>query len=427
MGKVFISYRRTDSDVASGRLADDLSEILGPGRIFRDIDSIEAGEDFPRALDRALDSCVVVLAVIGSRWSTVTNEKGERRLDDPHDWVRNEIARALQRDIRVIPVLVSASMPKESEVPPDLAPLLRRNAVELTDRHWRKDVEGLAQALERIPGFGTPTTATKARTINVRALVAGLAVLAIIVIGSLLAWQHWSSPTGSTEAADEASEDDALIDLSQGVRIRDTGTEGAIAGLVTAMAMEASLAHQKRPVTLSARYLYEKAKTIDRFGADTEGTDMSAALYVAETFGAPPEDRWPYVAGSRALPKGVTWEEMDDEAERYRARIFRLTSYDDIRDQLAQGRPVLATVDVTSAWSTDEAMKTGHISSGDNHEVQGGSVIAIVRFDPADGSIGFAHSWGVGWGNNGFGRMDATDAKNELHELWAIEVPPAEP
>jgi hypothetical protein len=215
----------------------------------------------------------------------------------------------------------------------------------------------------------------------------------------------------------------APIDLSQGVRIRDTGTEGAVAGLVTAMAMEASLAYQKRPVTLSARYLYEKAKTLDRYGSGTEGTDMASALYVAETFGAPPEDRWPFIAGVRALPKGVTWRAMDEEAAKYRARTFRLAGYDDIAGQLAQGRPVLATVDVTSAWTTDEANKTGAIRPGAEDKDIGGSVLAIVRFDPADGSIGFAHSWGVNWGHNGFGRLSAADAKKGLHELWAIEVP----
>src|SRR6185436_9039930 len=126
MSGIFISYRRSDSDVAAGRLADDLSEILGPGRVFRDIDSLEAGENFPRALERALDSCTAVIALIGPRWSTAVNDKGERRLDDPKDWVRLEIARALARDIRVIPVLISTQMPKGSELPADLVPLLRR-------------------------------------------------------------------------------------------------------------------------------------------------------------------------------------------------------------------------------------------------------------------------------------------------------------
>src|SRR5690349_23847305 len=117
MSGVFISYRRTDSDVAAGRLADDLTEIFGPGRVFRDIDSLQAGEDFPRALERALDSCSAVIALIGPHWSSVVDDKGARRLDAPGDWVRLEIARALQRDIRVIPVLLATTMPKESELP----------------------------------------------------------------------------------------------------------------------------------------------------------------------------------------------------------------------------------------------------------------------------------------------------------------------
>jgi hypothetical protein len=425
MSGVFISYRRTDSDVAAGRLADDLSDIFGPGRVFRDIDSLEAGEDFPRALERALDSCAVVLALIGPRWSNAVNDKGERRLDDPKDWVRLEIARALQRDIRVIPVLISAQMPKESELPADLIPLLRRNAVDLTDRHWKQEVQGLAKALERIPAFGAHTTPiAKDRHSMPRPVLAAIAVVAVMAVAGG-AWLTW--PWGTSDAnSGEAPVDDAAaapIDLSQGIRIRNTGTEGAVAGLVTAMAMEASLAHQKRPVTLSARYLYEKAKTIDRFGASTEGTDMAAALYVAETFGAPPEEQWPFVAGSRALPKGVTWEEMDEEAANYRARIFRLDGYDDIAGQLSQGRPVLATIDVTSAWSTEEANATGVIHPTDQDTDVGGSVIAIVRFDPSDGSIGFAHSWGVNWGANGFGHLSAEDAKKALHDLWAIEVP----
>ena len=168
-----------------------------------------------------------------------------------------------------------------------------------------------------------------ARVFNLRPVLIAVAVLAIVALGWWLASRQPDTPkaaANSTAAAPAAPP----IDLSQGVRIRDTGTEGAVAGLVTAMSMEASLAQQKRPVTLSARYLYEKAKPIDRFGSSTEGTDMSAALYVAETFGAPPEERWPFVAGSRALPKVVTWKDLDEEAAKYRVRTFRLAGYDDI-------------------------------------------------------------------------------------------------
>ncbi len=154
MGGVFISYRRDDSDVAAGRLADDLSEIFGHDSIFRDVDKLEPGVDYENALDHALNSCVALIAVIGPRWSSITTEAGLRRLEDSSDWVRAEISRALARSVRVIPVLISGTiMPRELEVPVELKPLLKRQACELSDRHWKQDLELLKQALEKIPGI----------------------------------------------------------------------------------------------------------------------------------------------------------------------------------------------------------------------------------------------------------------------------------
>ena len=315
---IFISYRRNDSDVAAGRLADDLSEIFGRHAIFRDVDTLEAGEDYTRALDHALDCCVVMIAVIGPRWSEVTDEVGHRRLEDPTDWVRIEIRRALERGIRVIPVLVSAAMPRETTVPVDLKPLLQRQPFELSDRHWRQGVELLADTLERVPGITKRMSVAPPaqRVVNRRS---ALIVFGVSVILLLAAWFGlWKGNAPLVVGP---------LDLSQWVRIRDQGQEGSVAGLAVVTAMEASLARQKRqkrPVTLSARYLYEKAKSMDRFGPKTEGTDMAAVLYVAETFGAPSEERWPYMAGSRHLPKGVSWKELDEAAAKFRARSFSL-------------------------------------------------------------------------------------------------------
>ena len=161
MAGVFISYRRSDSDVAAGRLADDLSAIFGRAAIFRDVDTLEPGENYTTALDHALDSCAALIALIGPRWSSVTDDAGRRRLEDPADWVRAEVRRALERDIRVIPLLLSATMPLEKDVPADLKPLLQRQALEISDRHWSQDVELLAQALERIPGITRLSTSTR--------------------------------------------------------------------------------------------------------------------------------------------------------------------------------------------------------------------------------------------------------------------------
>src|SRR5882724_13598120 len=153
MAGIFISYRRSDSDIAAGRLSDDLSGIFGRGSIFRDVDTLEPGEEYENALDHALNSCAALIAVIGPRWSTITDDNGRRRLEDSNDWVRIEISRALTRRIRVIPLLIGATVPQEGDLPTELKPLVKRHAFEISDRHWRQDLELLTQALEKIPGI----------------------------------------------------------------------------------------------------------------------------------------------------------------------------------------------------------------------------------------------------------------------------------
>jgi hypothetical protein len=90
--------------------------------------------------------------VVGPHWVDLANEPREDPTDK--DWVRVEIQRALDRGIRTIPVLASIPLPKQAEVPPELRPLFTHQAVELTDRHWKQDVDVLIQALEKIPGIG---------------------------------------------------------------------------------------------------------------------------------------------------------------------------------------------------------------------------------------------------------------------------------
>jgi len=151
MKGIFISYRRQDSQSAAGRLADHLRDAMAGVPIFRDVETIEPGVDFVDAIGRALQSCGVLLAVIGPRWSSATDTTGKRRLDNPDDYTRLEIATALQRpDVRVIPVLVEgAVMPAGDELPDDLKPLSRRNAIELTDKRWEFDVSTLGETLRK--------------------------------------------------------------------------------------------------------------------------------------------------------------------------------------------------------------------------------------------------------------------------------------
>lgn len=110
-----------------------------------DINAIEPGMDFGVRIEQAVESCDVLIALIGDDWLDIADASGRRRLDDPEDFVRLEIASALRReDLRVIPVLVEgATMPPAIELPTDLKPLARRNALELSDARWRYDVERL--------------------------------------------------------------------------------------------------------------------------------------------------------------------------------------------------------------------------------------------------------------------------------------------
>jgi hypothetical protein len=147
--KVFISYRRDDSAGHAGRLFDRLREHFGRERLFMDVDHIEPGEDFVQVIETAVGSSAVLLVVIGRRWLT-SGDATARRLDNPNDFVRLEVASALAGNIRVIPVLVQdATMPGPQDLPDDLVRLSRRNAIELSDRRWDRDVDQLISILEK--------------------------------------------------------------------------------------------------------------------------------------------------------------------------------------------------------------------------------------------------------------------------------------
>jgi hypothetical protein len=145
---VFISYRRKDSEGESGRLFDDLTSHFGSQSVFMDVSAIEPGRDFRKAIDQSVTTCSVLLAIIGQDWLELKDPTGYRRLEDPNDFVRLELASALRRDIPVIPVLVrGAKMPELDRLPPDLKELVYRNAVELTHARWKSDVQLLIRAL----------------------------------------------------------------------------------------------------------------------------------------------------------------------------------------------------------------------------------------------------------------------------------------
>jgi hypothetical protein len=148
MGTIFVSYRRDDSEGEAGRLFGDLVSHFGQSSVFMDVAGIQVGRDFRKAIDESVSSCGVLLAIIGKNWLEAKNEAGERRLDDPSDFVRLETASALKRDIPVIPVLVrGAKMPRPHQLPDDLKDLAYRNGCELTHARWGSDLQRLIAAL----------------------------------------------------------------------------------------------------------------------------------------------------------------------------------------------------------------------------------------------------------------------------------------
>ena len=148
--KVFLSYRRADTQHVAGRAADRLGEVF---ELFMDMDTIPPGVDFTDYVRRAVGNCDVLLAFIGEKWLTLAAGTGGRRIDDPQDWVVQEITAALHRGVPVIPVLVDdAIMPSTSELPTDLAPLANRQAVALRYSSFSADLTRLMAGIDHAGG-----------------------------------------------------------------------------------------------------------------------------------------------------------------------------------------------------------------------------------------------------------------------------------
>jgi hypothetical protein len=106
---IFLSYRREDAAPYARLLQRELRERFPDAQVFMDLDSIEAGLPFAKVIRDAVDTCAVLVALIGRQWMTITGEEGRRRLDNPGDYVRFEVQAALERGVRVIPVLVDGA------------------------------------------------------------------------------------------------------------------------------------------------------------------------------------------------------------------------------------------------------------------------------------------------------------------------------
>ncbi len=130
--RLFLSYRRQDSSLFTDRIYDKLLKNFSAKRVFRDLDSIGGGVDFRQSIREAIDQSNAVLVVIGSQWTSVSDDNGKPRLSDQGDYVRFEVAEALRQNKLIIPVLLdSVSMPLPDQLPVELVPLAFKNAVRI--------------------------------------------------------------------------------------------------------------------------------------------------------------------------------------------------------------------------------------------------------------------------------------------------------
>lgn len=235
-GSIFISYRREDAAGESGRLADHLTRRFGRERVFIDIDGIAPGADFVTALDRAVTPTTVVLVVIGRQWLTVSLPGGVRRLDDPADFVRREVATALERGARVVPVLVqNATMPSADALPPALSALATRQAAAIQHEEFTADADRLADSIA--PFVGAAIERPVGWYARPRVIAAATLLLILISVGGWMLQRANAQRAAAARASAERSEHqrryDAQVTVAEGQFARDQLSE-ALATLTQA-------------------------------------------------------------------------------------------------------------------------------------------------------------------------------------------------
>ncbi|MGH8721439.1 MAG: TIR domain-containing protein, partial [Burkholderiales bacterium] len=156
---IFISYRRSDAGGHARALHEYLSGRFGVDRVFFDRSTIEGGDAFPDTLRRGVEGCAALLALIARDWLDMKGDDGTRRLDDPHDFVRQEIALALERGKKVFPVLFDDTpVPPADRLPKPLKKLAGRNALTLRGAtlDYNTQRRELVRLLAKLPGVPEP-------------------------------------------------------------------------------------------------------------------------------------------------------------------------------------------------------------------------------------------------------------------------------
>ena len=270
MDSVFVSYRRGDSEGQARALVESLRSRLGKNSVFMDVDNIALGRDFRAVLNERLARTTCMLVVIGPGWLSVLDEAGLRRLDAPNDYVRQEVAVALQRNIAVVPVLLKgASHPVEEQLPGDIKGLAFRQSFDLRHDRWDSDVTELVRRLE------PPRVADSRRPWAIA--VAAVAVLSLVVAIYLATWT-----THDTAADLRSAGTDTTTPIAQDVRPRDSTStsSGPKAVSTTGATMETPKVAESvaQPREVLKREASPDAPTPPSGGAFTSKTETPASV-----------------------------------------------------------------------------------------------------------------------------------------------------
>ena len=186
-GKIFVNYRRDDARDMAARIRDRLAATFGDANLFMDVDNLLAGQRFDKELEKALGQTDVFLAVIGPRWLDLL---AERQANGERDYVRKEIAGALQRGIVVIPVLIErTALPRHDTLPKDIRDLVLHQSHEVTHARFGRDVEDLVETIRFARKAGGGRAALR---------WAAAAILALLVLGGgFLAYQMGAPDRGA--------------------------------------------------------------------------------------------------------------------------------------------------------------------------------------------------------------------------------------
>jgi TIR domain len=235
MSKIIVSYRRSDSQAASGRIADRLIAHFGAESVFMDIDNIPFGIDFRQHIRSALSQADVLLAVIGPDWLG-EGADGRSRLQEDNDPVRVEIETALNEKLRVIPVLVDgAIMPSAAALPDSLKNFSFLNAAPIdVGRDFHPHVARLIQSIDAVlaqkfrrsdgvSSAQSPVPALAARPrANTRVRIIAVAAALLLLTGAAVWRARFSfapgaapSPTAIATAPKQTSSDATPVSNSE--------------------------------------------------------------------------------------------------------------------------------------------------------------------------------------------------------------------